>query len=158
MALSPVDLSQHSDAPGYPVGEMGDPGLPLDERHPASQTIPEMMAATIDDMIATRLAGMGLTPASLQAAVATIPDPEVRAALTEQLEAQAPGEDGRIPVTVRLQPFHHEYLTARAAANGQTPERMLETILREYRAADRFRPGINRKPVEQGEPARAVPR
>lgn len=45
-----------------------------------------------------------------------------------------PAEDGRIAVTVFLQPRHFEYLTERAATHGETPERHLETILRTFRA------------------------
>jgi hypothetical protein len=157
MPLDPKDMVGNAPAEdAAPAGTLP-PAVPtLDDRQAAAMPpgTAALMAATIDDMIAQRLAALGISAADrLQGAIDTIPSPEVREALTQQLEA-----DGRIPVTVRLQPFHYQYLAARAAAFGETPERMLETILREFRRDDRFRPGVNRDPVEKGEAARAVPR
>jgi len=40
----------------------------------------------------------------------------------------------RIPVTVHLAPRHHAYLVQRAAMHGETPEKHLETILRNFRS------------------------
>lgn len=51
----------------------------------------------------------------------------------EQAQLAAPGE-GRTPVTVLLQPRHRAYLEARALAHGETPERHLESILRQFQA------------------------
>ena len=47
---------------------------------------------------------------------------------------QSEPADGRISVTVLLQPRHYEYLAERAALHGETPERHLETILRTFRS------------------------
>lgn len=63
-------------------------------------------------------------------------------------------EDPRIEVTVRLKPFHYEYLVQRARATGETPERALETILRTYRSHhDTIRHGLNTAPQVPGMPA-----
>lgn len=101
---------------------------------------PAALAQTIADLVAAELA-------KIRQAAAPPPPPPIAAELPE-IE-----EDGRIVVTVRLQPFHAEYLFARANSLGETPERMLETILREYRRDDRFRPGLNTAPGGPGAPA-----
>lgn len=65
-----------------------------------------------------------------------------------------PAEAARVPVTVQLTEFHHAYLTARAKAHGETPERHLETILRAFRAYhDRFRHGRDTTSQHVGQPA-----
>ena len=65
-----------------------------------------------------------------------------------------PEDDGRIPVTVRLAARHHEYLAARAAQHGETPERHLETILRQFRSHhDTTRPVGGATQPAKGRPA-----
>jgi len=60
----------------------------------------------------------------------------------------------RIAVTVQLKPFHHQYLVARAAEHGETPERHLESILRNFRSYhDDRRPDQRRAMPDRGEPA-----
>lgn len=80
----------------------------------------------------------------------TLTDP----AATTLDDIQAPEDDGRTAVTVRLTARHHEYLIERAAQHGETPERHLETILRQFRSHhDTVRPiGGNSQPAK-GRPA-----
>jgi hypothetical protein len=125
---------------------MAKPDRMTEDQAPAPEPLPELsappvaLAQTVADLVAAELARIRQQPPAP-------PAPPIAAELPE-LE-----EDGRIPVTVRLQPFHAEYLFARANAFGETPERMLETILREYRRDDRFRPGLNTAPGGPGAPA-----
>ncbi len=69
-------------------------------------------------------------------------------------ESVAEGADAADPVvtlTVLLRPRHHAYLVARAAMHGETPERHLETILRQFRAHyDNMRPEFNPGSPEPG--------
>jgi hypothetical protein len=50
--------------------------------------------------------------------------------------AEADHDDGRHAFTVRLTARHAEFLCERAARHGDTPERHLETIVRQARQRD----------------------
>ena len=45
-------------------------------------------------------------------------------------------EDGLVPITVRLAPRHFEYVRQVGALRGHSPERALETIVREHKQRD----------------------
>jgi hypothetical protein len=63
-------------------------------------------------------------------------------------------DDGKVPLTVRLTERHMAYLEARAANHGETPERHLETILRNFRAYhDDRRPEHHQAAPQPGMPA-----
>lgn len=64
-------------------------------------------------------------------------------------EAPAPEGD---TFTVTLQARHAEYLRERAAAFGETPERHLESILRQFRQLDAWRT-TDTRPQGPGQPA-----
>jgi hypothetical protein len=83
---------------------------------------------------------MALTPESLM----TYTPPQAEAAAED---------DGRIARTVRLKPVHDEYLTRRAALTGVTPERLLETLVREAKRDDRLGLGNHTAPTGPGQPA-----
>lgn len=76
----------------------------------------------------------------------TLPDVPPAAPMAE--------DDGRVPVTARLRPDHHAYLAERAARHAETPERHLETILRQFRSYhDRERHGLDTTSAIPGMPA-----
>jgi hypothetical protein len=88
-------------------------------------------------------------PAAWAALAANQPPPP-----PEPPNVAPPEDDGRVPVTVRLTPFHFQYLEQRARLSGETPERALETILRVFRAQhDQARHGLNTAPRGPGEQA-----
>jgi hypothetical protein len=72
--------------------------------------------------------------------------------LGESAQIRPPLDDDRIPVTVRLKPLFHDYLTQRAKAHDQEPEAHLEAILRSFWRDDRWRQQST-APVGPGEPA-----
>ena len=70
-------------------------------------------------------------------------------ALADAIDRGELVDDGARPFTIRLQPRHADYLEARAAAWGETPEKHMERVLREFRATDPWRQSDTR-PTEQG--------
>ena len=84
--------------------------------------------------------------------------PPSQATAAETATDLAPPADDRHPVTVRLTAFHLDYLKQRAAVNGETPERHLETILRQFRSYhDNWRPSRDTTTPHVGAPAGTRP-
>ena len=136
-----ADSDRLTEEPTLPVDEIGlGDGFGYSPPTPVPTTLPVNWQQTVADLVAAQLREFRQHPPSSAAP----PPPAALPALQE---------DGRIPITVRLQPFHAEYLFARAAAFGEPPERMLETILREFKRDDRFRPNMNTAPSGPGAPA-----